>query len=121
MNRNTKTLRLKPDQLAADIEALNALKAMTGYAPANPDLTVAELEVAKAAMLAKQTDEDQAQAVLDIKRDAAVGGEHDFHGLMNAAYDAVRGQFGRDSDQVQAMGRKKVSEYKRPAPRKKAG
>lgn len=119
MNRDSKTIRLKPDQLAADLEALNALKAMAGYAPGNPDVTVAKLEAAYAAMLTQQVEEDQAKVVFDTKRDAAVRGEHTFHSLMNAAYDAVRGQFGRDSDQVQAMGRKKISEYKRPAPRKK--
>ena len=114
MDRSGKTNRLRPDQLAADIEALNALKAMADYAPANADVSVAKLETARAAMVAEQAKGDQLKAAFDAQRDTTVTNERTFHDLITAAYDAVRGQYGRDSNQVQAMGRKKTSEYKRP-------
>ena len=39
---------------------------------------------------------------------------------MLGSRDQVVAQFGKDSNEVQAVGRKKVSEYKKPV-RKKAG
>jgi hypothetical protein len=42
-----------------------------------------------------------------------------FHNLMLGAKDQVTAQFGRNSDQIQALKRKKVSEYKAPQRKKK--
>jgi len=47
-------------------------------------------------------------------RDAATAAEWDFHNTMLAVKEQVIAQFGKNSDQVQALGLKKKSEYKAP-------
>jgi hypothetical protein len=44
-----------------------------------------------------------------------------FHNLMLRAKDQVRAQFGRDSNEVQALNLKKTSEYKAPQRSKTGG
>jgi hypothetical protein len=44
----------------------------------------------------------------------AVAAEWEFHNLMLGAKDQVIAQFGRDSNEVQAIGLKKSSERKAP-------
>jgi hypothetical protein len=119
MLRNPKSRRLRPEQLADDKAALDALKTLTDYAPQNPTYAVDGLTDSQNAMLAEQALETQMRVAWENQRDRAVAAEHKFHDDMIGSYDAVKGQYGRDSAQVQAMGRKRVSEYKRPA-RKKA-
>jgi hypothetical protein len=53
-------------------------------------------------------------------RDATTAAEWDFHNTMLAVKEQVIAQFGKNSDQVQALGLKKKSEYKAPARRGKA-
>ncbi len=59
-------------------------------------------------------DEAQAQVDLDSARDNATGAEWSFHNLVLGAKDQVKAQFGDDSNEYQAMGRKKASERRRP-------
>ena len=47
-------------------------------------------------------------------RDNATAREWEFHNLMPGAKDQVTAQFGRDSNEVQALGLKKSSERKAP-------
>jgi hypothetical protein len=84
-------VRLKPVQLQADIDALTALNGFVVYPPAN----TAYAKTAAAA-------------------------EWDFHNTMLAVKEQVIAQFGKNSDQVQALGLKKKSEYKAPARKAKA-
>jgi hypothetical protein len=46
--------------------------------------------------------------------------ERDFHNAILGAKDQVKAQFGKDSNELQALGLKKASEYKRPSPKKKS-
>ena len=46
--------------------------------------------------------------------------EWEFHNTMLAVKEQVIAQFGKNSDQVQALGLKKKTEYKAPARRGKA-
>ncbi|MEH2022981.1 MAG: hypothetical protein V7K62_05150 [Nostoc sp.] len=50
--------------------------------------------------------------------DAARLAEWEFHNAVLAMKEVVRGQYGADSDQAQAVGLKKKSEYKRPSRKK---
>jgi len=111
--------RLKPAQIEADRTSFAALQTITGYAPANAAFTLAKVTEAETAMRSKQAAEAQAEAALASARDAAVAGEWEFHNLMIGAKDQVTAQFGRDSDEVQAVGRKKASERKAPVRRAK--
>jgi hypothetical protein len=59
-----------------------------------------------------QAEEAQTAAAAAAARDNAAGKEWNFHNLMLGVKDQVTAQFGRSSNQVQSLGRKKESEYK---------
>ncbi|HEX8146074.1 MAG TPA: hypothetical protein VF591_02635 [Pyrinomonadaceae bacterium] len=114
------TNRLKPALIEADESGLAALQAMAGYAPANQTYTLAAITAAHEALQSAWTAETQAEAALAEARDNAVAREWEFHNLILGAKDQVTAQFGRNSNQVQALGLKKASERKAPQ-RKKSG
>ncbi|HJR08325.1 MAG TPA: hypothetical protein VJ842_13780 [Pyrinomonadaceae bacterium] len=114
-----KNNRLKPSLLEADRNTLAALQAVTGYAPANASFSVAELTTLQAEMLSAQTAETQAAAALATARDEAVAKEWEYHNRILGVKDQVVAQFGRDSNEVQAIGLKKASERKAPTRVKK--
>ncbi len=111
------TKRLKPAQIAEDESGFAALKAMALYEPANQAYSLQAINTARGLMESARTEEMQAQQALDTARDNAVAAEWAFHNLMLGAKDQVRAQFGKDSNEVQAMGLKKTSEYKAPTRR----
>jgi hypothetical protein len=111
------TKRVSPSVLEADRAAFAALQAITDYVPVNPTFTPAALNTAHAALLAAQTAEAQTAAAAAAARDTAVAREWEFHNLVLGAKDQVVAQFGRNSNEVQALGLKKASEY-RPRARK---
>jgi hypothetical protein len=107
-----KTNRLKPALIQADRDAFAALQGVAGYAPANLAYAMTAITAAQASLIAAQQAEVQAAA-----RDAAVAREWEFHDMMLGAKDQVIAQYGKDSDEVQALGLKKKSEYNRPKSR----
>jgi len=110
--------RITPGVLEADKNSFAALQGLTAYAPANPAYAAAKLASAQAALASAQTTEAQAAAALATARDNAVAAEWEFHNLMLGVKDQVIAQFGRDSNEVQAVGLKKTSERKAPQRRK---
>ena len=115
------TRRLNPSQIQADRDAFAALQAVAGYAPANPSYTMAAITAAQANLAAAQSTETQANAAAAAARDDAVAREWEFHNMMLGAKDQIVAQFGKDSNEVQAVGLKKKSEYSRPKRRAKKG
>ena len=113
--------RLRPSQVRTDTDAFAALQAITAYAPANTAYTVAKITAAQASLASAQQVEAQAMAAAAAARDDAVAREYEFHNLMLGAKDQVIAQFGPDSNEAQALGRKKKSEYSRPTRRAKPG
>jgi hypothetical protein len=113
--------RLTPAELASDKEAFDALKGVAGYAPssAQPQLTVANVTTLLGTMTTNQATETQTEAAYKTARDKAVAAEWAFHNAILGCKDQVRAQFGKDSNELQAMGLKKTSEYKKRSPRKK--
>jgi len=111
------TRRIPPTTLQADLESFAALQAFTDYTPANPAYTVAAITAAKQNMESKQTAETQAAAAYDSARDAATDSEWEFHNAVTGAKTQVEAQYGPNSDQIQSLGRKKKSEYAKPARR----
>jgi hypothetical protein len=109
--------RLKPSLIQADRDAFAALQAVAGYAPANPAYALTAVTAAQASLNAAQQAEAQAVAAAAAARDDAVAKEWEFHNLMLGVKDQVRAQFGKDSNEVQAIGLKRKSEYKRQKPR----
>ena len=106
--------RLAPAQIAEDEEAFAALKAIANYAPANPAYSIAAIEQAYQDMQAARTAEVQADAAAKAASDNVVKWQSSFHNLIINSKDQVTAQFGRSSDEVQAIGLKKASERKAP-------
>jgi len=111
--------RLRLSQIQTDKDAFAALQAITAYAPANTAFTLAKINAAQASVASAQQAEAQAAAAAAAARDDAVARERDFHDLMQGAKSQVIAQFGPDSNEAQALGLKKKSEYKRPTRRAK--
>jgi hypothetical protein len=109
------TVRIRPSLLQEDRDAFSALKSLVGYSPSNTAYTINEIQTAQDDLLSKRDAEAQAQAVFDGARDDAVAAEWAFHNKMLGAKDQVIAQFGADSNELQALGLKKKSEYKSPS------
>ena len=113
-------VRLKPVQLQADLDALTALNSFAVYTPANTDYAKTAVAAKQTAMKTAQDAEIAAQNTLAAARDAAAAAEWDFHNTMLAVKEQVIAQFGKSSDQAQALGLKKKTEYKAPTRKAKA-
>ena len=108
------TVRIRPTLLQVDIEALTALQAIVTYAPANAAYAKVAVDAKLTAMRAAQTAEVNAQNALLTARDAAAAAEWDFHNAILGVKEQVIAQYGKNSNEVQALGLKKKSEYKAP-------
>ena len=106
--------RLRPQLVAEDLDAYAALLKMTDYAPANAAYAQDAVTAIYNTMIAKQHGEAQAQAALDAARDDSVAGEWAMHNAILGATDQVAAQYRTNSNEYQAMGRKKKSDYRRP-------
>lgn len=115
------TKRLRPAQIAEDEYAFSALQAMALYEPANQAYSVQAISAAHGLLESARREEVQAEAALAAARDNAVAKEWAFHNLMLGVKDQVTAQFGRDSNEVQALGLKKASERKAPRRTTEAG
>lgn len=113
-------VRLKPVQLQSDLDALTALNAFAVYTPANASYAKTAVAAKQTAMKAAQDAEVAAQIALSTARDAAAAAEWDFHNTMLGVKEQVIAQFGKNSDQLQALGLKKKTEYKTPTRKAKA-
>ena len=110
---NNETKRIKPSILLEDETAYGALQAMTTYAPANSTYTAKAAGDAFTAMRDARTAEAQAEAALKTARDTAVAAEWAAHNVIIGVKDQVKAQYGPASNEVQALGLKKKTEYKR--------
>lgn len=107
-----KPKRLSKKILQEDLEAYAALKAISGYAPSNTALTMANITVSHTTMEGSQTDEVQKQGALDAAKDIATDGERAFHNKILGMKTQVKAQFGENSNEYQSLGMKKKEEYK---------
>ena len=109
------TRRLQPSILQSDRDALAAISGITGYTPANADYTLAKLNTAEEGMDAAQETETQKSGEADAARDDATAAEWDFHNAILGGKDQVKAQFGADSNEWQALGQTKKSEFAKPS------
>jgi hypothetical protein len=109
------TVRVRPAQLQEDRDSFAALKGITGYAPANADFAVGKVQAAQDDLVAKRESETKKEGEWDAARDDAVAAEWAFHNAVLGAKAQVKAQFGEDSNEMQALGLKKKSEYKSPS------
>ncbi|MBD2138437.1 hypothetical protein H6F32_12750 [Anabaena sp. FACHB-1237] len=112
------TRRITPSNLQQDIDSYNGLKAVPNYTTGRVEATPEALQKAYTEMIIKQQEETKKQALFKAAADAAKQAEWEFHNAVLAMKEAVKGQFGSDSDSAQAVGFKKKSERKRPTKKK---
>ncbi|MDQ1557416.1 MAG: hypothetical protein QOD32_476 [Pyrinomonadaceae bacterium] len=113
--------RLPPEVLAEDLRILEAIKAIPNYNPSNPDYSVAALEAKYAEMVAAQQEEAQALAAVQSARADSALAQWEYENALLSAEDQVDAQYGKDSNEWQALGKKKKSEFSKRATKKKAG
>ena len=106
------TKRISPQVISDDVDSLAALRGVEKYDPRDANYTVAKLDALKTSMQAAQEVETRADAASRAARDSANAAEWEFHNAILRAKDFVIGQFGKNSDAVQAIGLKKKSEYR---------
>ena len=106
------TRRIKPSDLLEDEEVYHALKDINNYAPANADYAMAAIATTYDEWQTAKAEEAQAAANLDAKRDNAVAKSWAFHNKILGSKNQVIAQFGDNSNEAQAVKRKKKSEYK---------
>jgi hypothetical protein len=106
--------RLSPQNLNQDVDAYNGFKTIDSYSTKRNNATPEALQQTYQAMLAQQQTETEKLALYRAAADAARLAEWEFHNAVLAMKEVVKGQFGSDSDEAQAVGLKKKSDRKRP-------
>jgi hypothetical protein len=109
------TVAVKNEFLKADADALAALAKISDYAPANANFALAKLQAASDAFKTAADNFAQVEADWQTARDANVAAQWTFHNAMLGAKQQVVAQYGDDSDEAQALGLTKKSEYAKPA------
>jgi hypothetical protein len=115
------TRRLNPKDVQDDKDVVAAIATLSpAYAPANAAYSLANLNTAQTTMTTAQNTEVQKKGDYDAARDAANAKEWLFHNAVLEAKKQVAAQYGSDSDQLQSIGLKKKSEYKKPTKKAKS-
>ncbi|WP_104908332.1 hypothetical protein [Nostoc sp. 'Lobaria pulmonaria (5183) cyanobiont'] len=114
MPTQDKTRRLPSQSITQDINSFHGLQTISTYNTNRTDASVANLQQAYQAMLAQQQSETEKLTLYRAAANAARLAEWEFHNAVLAMKEVIRGQYGSDSDQAQAVGLKKKSERKRP-------
>ncbi len=112
------TRRLRPQTISQDIDSFHGLQTVSTYNTTRANASTANLQELYQAMLISQQTETEKLALYRAAADAARLAEWEFHNAVLAMKEAVRGQYGSDSDQAQAVGLKKKSDRKRPSRKK---
>ena len=113
MARN-QSKRLPPVKIEADESGFAALRAVTDYTPINPAYSLESVATVHAELEDVRQAEAQAAMAAAAARGRAIAKEWEFHNLMLGVKEQVIAQFGKDSDEVQALGLKRKSDYKPP-------
>ena len=108
------TVPVNAATLKADADALAALKKISDYKPANADYTLDKLQAVSDALKPADDAFAQAEAAWQTARDTHVAAQWAFHNAMLGAKKQVIAQYGDDSNEAQALGLTKKSEYAKP-------
>ncbi|MEA5448219.1 hypothetical protein VB780_06535 [Leptolyngbya sp. CCNP1308] len=106
--------RLQVRYILQDIESFEGAGTVPSYPTARPEATLEFLQAARQTMQDMQQKETELLTKAKAAADKARQAEWEFHNAVMAMKEAVRGHFGSDSDEAQAVGYKKKSEHKRP-------
>jgi hypothetical protein len=110
-----KTKRVAPSVLAEDEDVFARLQNIPAYAPSNPAFTAAKMQTAIEEARAAREAETRAEAAHAQARDLTVEKEWNVHDTAVGIRDQVTAQFGKNSAEVQIIGRKREDEYKKRA------
>ncbi len=102
--------KLSPNQLAELKSGFAGLKGVAGYAPVKAEFSVATIQPIETAIDALTTQEAQLSAQLADVRDQLADKGAEFTQKMKGARQQSIAQFGDDSAEIQALGRKRSSE-----------
>jgi hypothetical protein len=105
---------VRAEILRADEAAFNNIEALTDYQPNNAHFTREQLAAIKAELDRAEVERVQAKGAYQAAVDNYRAATWAFHTAMLGAKNQVRGQYGDDSNEVQALGLKKKSERKAP-------
>ncbi|MEH2183388.1 hypothetical protein [Nostoc sp.] len=114
MPAQDKTRCLPSQSISQDINSFHGLQTISTYNTTRTDASVANLQQSYQTMLAQQQSETEKLTLYRAATDAARLAEWEFHNAVLAMKEVIRGQYGSDSDQAQAVGLKNKSERKRP-------
>jgi hypothetical protein len=109
--------RLTPAILRADRDAYTALSAFKEYQPSNRTCALEQVAQLVEEMRLAREEEIRVEGRLAAARDASRQAEWRFHNAMLDVKAQVIAQYGFNSDEVQSLGLKKKSEYKKPTRR----
>jgi hypothetical protein len=118
MKRNPEVRRLSPGITARNKQSLSKVKSLKGYKPAKDEFSLEELEAADKEVDEAREAEAQANQAAKAARNRAVAAEWALHNKILGAKKQVIAIYGEDSDEIQAVGLKKKSEWKRTGGRK---
>jgi hypothetical protein len=109
MNTVDFSRRVSSKIIDADINAFHGMSFIKNYIPVRSEATPEALKAGYEAMIAKQQNETELMAAIKAASDAARLAEVEFHDMVMAMKETVRGQYGPNSDEAQAVGYKKKS------------
>lgn len=115
--------RIETKRLAADITTANLkcnakIKTLKGYKSAKAEFSTEQLAAAEEELTEAREAEAQAEQAMTTARNRAVAAEWALHNKILGAKKQVVALYGEDSDEVQAVGLKKKSDWKRSGGRK---
>ncbi|NUM79733.1 hypothetical protein HUU42_02925 [bacterium] len=110
----SKTRRLRVNLIQSDKDVVSALEKITNYNPNAPELALLKLQEAHKAMIDAQAACVQTEAAFKAAYDNAALKEIQFHNLVLRVKKNILAQFGEDSNEAQAIGLKKKSDYRAP-------
>jgi hypothetical protein len=113
MARN-QSKRLSPAKIEANESGFAALRAIKEYTPINRAYSLEAIRRTHAELENLRRAEAEAAAAMAAAREGAVAKEWEFHNLMLGVKEQIIAQFGKDSNEVEALGLKRKSDYKPP-------
>jgi hypothetical protein len=112
------TKPLSKQTMADDKAAIEACAEITTYTPKNADYSQTSLDAANTALTDSEKAHTQADADFSAARDNMVGAQWARHLAVIGMRQEIKTQFGDSSNELQSVGLKKKSEYKKGGRRK---
>ena len=119
MAKNEK-IPLKSEQLEEDLTAYINLQDLKDYNPRLEAYSLVKVTAVKTKMDLAFRNLEQTERRLKEYRQMHIAAEWEFHNMMLGCKEQVIGQYGSDSNEIQALGLKKKSDYKKPKRRSSA-